>query len=372
MMSWIDKIIHFTSMGDWFLSLPIIFFSLVAMLFIEKWFHNRLHNKLSQTNRLWDDALLTAIHTPLQGLICLFAAYLFLDQIGDDFGFSKNILTLADSLEFGFIGMSAWIVLRFIKGLEGRLIDQRKRRMQRIDAMTIHALCHLLRIVTIIVVLLSLLELLGIPLAGIMSFGAIGGAGVAFAAKDLLSNIFGGLMIFWDRPFTVGDWILSPERDIEGVVEYIGWRLTRVRTFQKRIRYIPNGVFSTLVVENPSRMTHWRIKTLIGLRYDDAEKLPTILDDIVEYIEQHPKIDQQQNNMAKFCEFGSSSLNIDVRVYLTSIKYMEYASTRESMYFDLMRIIEKHGAQIAFPTQTLHIPGASSPDYNAQDHLIKS
>ena len=87
-------------------------------------------------------------------------------------------------------------------------------------------------------------------------------------------------MIYLDRPFDVGDWVRSPDKNIEGTVEDIGWRLTRIRTFDKRPLYVPNGTFSTISVENPSRMSNRRIKTNIGLRYDDANKVATIIADI--------------------------------------------------------------------------------------------
>ena len=106
----------------------------------------------------------------------------------------------------------------------------------------------------------------------------VGGIAVGFAARDLLANLFGGLTIYLDRPFSVGDWIRSPDRQIEGVVERIGWRSTVVRRFDKRPLYVPNSVFSTVVVENPSRMTNRRIYETIGLRYDDARVVGAITD----------------------------------------------------------------------------------------------
>ena len=87
-----------------------------------------------------------------------------------------------------------------------------------------------------------------------MAFGGIGGIAIGFAAKDLLANFFGALMIFLDRPFSIGDWIRSPDREIEGVVEDIGWRSTKIRTFDKRPLFIPNSAFASLTVENASKM----------------------------------------------------------------------------------------------------------------------
>ena len=106
------------------------------------------------------------------------------------------------------------------------------------------------------------------------------GIAVGFAAKDLLANFFGGLMVYLDRPFAIGDWIRSPDREIEGTVEEIGWRVTCIRTFDKRPIYVPNSVFTQVTVENPSRMLNRRIYETIGVRYDDAAKVRDIITDV--------------------------------------------------------------------------------------------
>ena len=87
-------------------------------------------------------------------------------------------------------------------------------------------------------------------------------------------------MIYLDRPFSVGDWIRSPDKEIEGTVEDIGWRLTRIRTFDKRPLYIPNSIFASISVENPSRMSNRRIYEKIGIRYDDVSKMNTIVTEV--------------------------------------------------------------------------------------------
>jgi len=94
---------------------------------------------------------------------------------------------------------------------------------------------------------------------------------VGSVAKDMLANIFGGLMIQMDKPFSTGDWIRTTDKSIEGVVEKIGWRMTRIRTFNKNPLYVPNGIFSTIPIETPSRMTNREIYVVIGIRYDDTD-----------------------------------------------------------------------------------------------------
>ena len=116
------------------------------------------------------------------------------------------------------------------------------------------AMAKLLRLSVIITAGLVVLQTLGFSISGVLAFGGVGGIAVGFAARDLLANFFGGLMIYLDRPFSVGDWVRSPDRNIEGTVERIGWRLTVIRTFDKRPLYVPNSVFANIAVENPSRM----------------------------------------------------------------------------------------------------------------------
>ena len=115
-----------------------------------------------------------------------------------------------------------------------------------------------------------ILQSLGVSVSGLLAFGGIGGIAVGFAARDLLANFLGGLSIYLDRPFTVGDWIRSPDREIEGTVEEIGWRMTRIRTFDQRPLYVPNSIFASVALENPSRMNNRRIYETLGIRYEDA------------------------------------------------------------------------------------------------------
>ncbi|HAH80902.1 MAG TPA: mechanosensitive ion channel protein MscS, partial [Gammaproteobacteria bacterium] len=127
-----------------------------------------------------------------------------------------------------------------------------------LDQTTASAVGKLLRATVAITGTLLVLQAFGVSVSGVLAFGGIGGIAIGFAARDLLANFFGALMIFLDRPFSVGDWVRSPDRDIEGTVEDIGWRLTRIRTFDKRPLYLPNSIFSSLAVENPSRMNSRR------------------------------------------------------------------------------------------------------------------
>jgi MscS family membrane protein len=179
---------------------------------------------------------------------------------------------------------------------------------------------------------------------------------VGFAARDLLANFFGGLMIYMDRPFSVGDWVRSPDRNIEGTVEEIGWRLTRIRTFDKRPLYVPNSTFASIAVENPSRMSHRRIYETVGVRYDDADKLQSIIGDVVNMLKTHPEIDESQTLIVNFNEFGPSSLDFFVYTFTHTTNWIKFHEVKQDVLFKIYEIITRHGAEVAFPTSTIHVP----------------
>jgi len=169
----------------------------------------------------------------------------------------------------------------------------------------------------------------------------------------LLANFFGGLMIYLDRPFSIGDWVRSPDREIEGTVEDIGWRLTKIRTFDKRPLYIPNSMFNTIVVENPSRMTNRRIYETFGLRYCDSAKIGDIVADVKKMLQAHKEIDTEQTMIVNFVTLSASSLDFFVYTFTKTTNWVHFHEVKQDVLLKIIEIIHSHGADIAFPTRTL-------------------
>lgn len=263
--------------------------------------------------------------------------------------------------EAGVVGGITWLLIRLIRNYEQTLIRNPKPS-QRIDRTTAEAIGRLLRVAVLITAALIILQTFGFSLSGVLAFGGVGGIAVGFAAKDLLANFFGGFFIYTDRPFVVGDWIRSPDRDIEGTVEHIGWRLTRIRTFDKRPLYVPNSTFLSIAVENPSRMLNRRIYETIGVRYDDAAQLPLIVEQVTQMLRNHPDIDTQQTLIVNFNAFASSSLDFFVYTFTKTTDWVTYHQVKQDVLFKILEIVEGNGAECAFPTSTLHV--ASMPQEN--------
>jgi MscS family membrane protein len=255
-----------------------------------------------------------------------------------------------------------WFMLRFIGRVGQNVVDLRRARGEDFDVTTVDALGKLGRLVILVLAALMAAQTLGFQVTGLLAVGGVGGIAIGFAAKDLLANFFGGLTIYLDRPFGVGEWIRSPDKSIEGTVEYISWRHTRIRAFNKNPIYVPNSVFTTIVVENPSRMSHRRIKETIGLRYDDFPVVAAIVADIKAMLREHPGIDQTQTLIVNFNQFGPSSLDLMVYTFTRTIVWVEYHEVKQDVLLKIGEIIARHGAEIAFPTRTLHLHGETTVD----------
>lgn len=219
---------------------------------------------------------------------------------------------------------------------------------------------RVLKLTTFVVIMLLFGEHFGMSMSGLMAFGGIGGLAIGLAGKDILSNFFSGIMLYFDRPFNIGDWVCSPDRNIEGTVAEIGWRLTKIITFDNRPLYVPNSVFSTIIVENPGRMTNRRIETEIGLRYEDANKVAVIVNDIRTMLQQHDGIDNSQTLLVNFNQFDSSSLNIMVYCFTKTVKWAEWLDIQEDVYLKIVDIVYGHGCDFAFPSRTIYIKKEAS------------
>lgn len=260
---------------------------------------------------------------------------------------------LTDALNWLQYGLIALVIIHqvflLINLLEKRQISKGN------DPTSARIMSRVLKIGIFFVTLLLVGEHFGLSLSGLMAFGGVGGIAIGLASKDVLSNFFSGAMLFYDRQFNIGDWISSPDRQIEGTVEEIGWRITKIRTFDQRPLYVPNSLFSSISVQNPGRMTHRRINTTIGLRYEDAAKVNAIVQAIRDMLQQDENIAQDQTTLVYFDEFADSSLNIMVYCFTKTTVWAEWLEAQQQVYLKIIDIVYAHGADFAYPTQTLYV-----------------
>ena len=327
----------------------VMFVALLLNLFQKKLFGTLL-KKAERTKNIWDDSIFISIPRPLSSIIWITGIAFSSEIIYKATG--AMILSAFSPLRDAVIISSlAWFLVLTIHRTEINFLKGEKD----VDPTTLDAISKLARISVVITAALMVLQTLGFSISGVLAFGGVGGIAVGFAAKDLLSNFFGGLFIYLDRPFAVGDWIRSPDREIEGTVEKIGWRVTMIRTFDKRPLYVPNSVFSQIAVENPSRMQNRRIKETIGIRYDDAAQMEIITQQVKEMLTGHPEIDTTKTLMVNFNCFAPSSLDFFIYTFTRTTSWTKYHVIKQDILLRILNIVEANNAEMAFPTSTLHL-----------------
>jgi MscS family membrane protein len=359
MTDYLDNIGNLIGIPAWVLQAFLIILAALLLEFFYRSFIKRLEKFAQRTRSHWDDGVVYAGKRPVSLLIWwqgLVMAARVMTPNTELLYFSKEFLNTLQQL--GLVVAATWFFFRLATGFENAFVEERRKRNKDVDITTVNVLGRIVRIAVVLTGVLTVLSILEIPISGFLAAGGVGGIAVGLAARDLLANFFGGFMVFMDRPFSVGDWVRSPDQEIEGVVEKIGWRMTTIRKFDKRPMYVPNATFTTITVENPSRMTHRRIFEHIGLRYDDQHIVRPVVDDIRTMIEQHEEIDATQTTMVHFNVYGPHSLDIMIYCFTRTTVWTTYHAVREDVLLKIGDIIVAHGAQMAFPTRTIKLEQA--------------
>jgi MscS family membrane protein len=361
--NWMESLSAAIGLRPW--AIMVFLIVLVALLldFLQRRFLVRFEKIVARTTNLWDDAIFKAARRPFSLLVWLIGITLAAQLIPvREEGGLLNADLIIRIRQIGILFAIAWFLYAVVSNIESNIIEKARRDDRKIDQTTINALGRVVRIAIVVTAALVGLDTLGFNIAGLMAAGGIGGLAIGLASKDMLANFFGGVTVYIDRPFGIGDWILLNEKGIEGVVEDIGWRQTTIRKFDKRPVYVPNAVFTTASVENPSRMTHRRIYETIGLRYKDIVQMEKITDAVRQMLLKHPEIDEQQTLMVQFNAFNQSSVDFFIYCMTHTVNWQRYHEVKQDVLLQISGIVLANDSAIAYPTRTLDlesIPGFS-------------
>jgi len=354
--SWVEAASLAVGLKPWALTVFLIVLATLLLDFVQRRLMKHLGQMVAGSENLWDNALHHAASRPLTLIVWLIGITMAAQAIPvEGEGQLLDASLIIKLRQIGVLFAIAWFLVTFVKNIEKNIIESARRDERKIDQTTINALGRVVRITIVVTVILIALDTLGVNVTGLLAAGGIGGLAVGLAAKDMLANFFGGITVFIDRPFSVGDWIVLKEKGIEGVVENIGWRQTTIRKFDKRPVYVPNAIFTTASVENPSRMSHRRINETIGLRYDDLNRMEAITDEVREMLTAHPEIDEEQTLMVQFDAFNASSVDFFIYCMTHTVNWQHYHEVKQDVLLKIHEIVGKNDAQIAYPTRTLKV-----------------
>ena len=345
---------NFEGISLWAYEIFVIVLLVLTVSLVARQLIAKLALRAANTSNPWDDALVAALRTRVNYLILITGISFALEMANQDS--AGELINLVSIVRYVLIIITlSWGLIVFITGVQDASIQLAKENNTGADATTIRAVAKLLRTAVIITTVLIVMQTLGFSVSGVMAFGGIGGIAIGFAAKDLLANFFGALTIYLDRPFSEGDWIRSPDREIEGIIENIGWRLTVIRSFDKRPIYVPNSVFASIAVENASRMSHRRIYENIGLRYADINQMEAIVAAVTKMLRSHKEIDQTQTLIVNFTEFSSSSVDFMVYTFTKTTQWVRFHEIKQDVLLQIANIIDQHDAEMAFPSRSLYV-----------------
>jgi MscS family membrane protein len=309
--------------------------------------------KIAKSRTLFGDVLFDAAWLPIQIFIwlCGICAALWIINRATPWPLMQYLPIVAHLV---FVGLVTLFCARFVSGVETHVVNPNvmKRPM---EPTTASAVGRLLRVSIYITASLVIFQSLGYSISGVLAFGGIGGLAVGFAAKDILSNFLAALVIYIDKPFKVGDWVRSPDHEIEGTVVEIGWRTTRIRRFNTNPIYVPNSLLTSIVVENPSRLLNWRIQESWAVRFNDWHKVSDCVTAIRKMLEKHEDLDPRRTPLVNFDNFTSSGMSLWIYIFTKTANWERYIEVREDVLLKIINIVHQHDAEMALPTQKVEI-----------------
>ncbi|MBL0012030.1 MAG: mechanosensitive ion channel family protein [Nitrosomonas sp.] len=278
---------------------------------------------------------------------------------------------IVPSLNALFYLACTWMVWVAGGAIAANVISQEGLRIGSIDSQFIHLLLRLVTIIVAIAIIVTGADQLGLPAYSVIAGLGVGGLAVALAAQQTLANLLGSLIIMFERPFAVGDEIKL--KDTAGIVEKVGFRSTRIRTFHNSIVTIPSSELVNSTIDNMALRESREVKTFLNLTYDTpVEKIERLIEGIKQIIKTHQYTDKD-NIQVFLYEFGPYSLDILVKFFLQVPNRADELKERQQILLDILRLAEDSGVEFAFPTQTVHImeencgqPGSGQANSAAQ------
>jgi len=338
------------------LGVPVIRYLIAVIVFLvalivrkifDRYISKKILGFVSKTKFKYDNLIVRAIIPPVNLLIVLYGIIIATSIV--ELPISQFF---AEALRVTLAVIVVWIAFRLCSPVTEVLRDIMSRSDDALATQFVPIIRSTIQVAVVLIGGILILQNSGYEVSSLIAGVGIGGLAIALAAQETISNIFGTLVMFTDKPFKVGDWVQF--RDVDGDVESIGFRSTRVRTWPKSIKVIPNKMLTSEIIENWSVMPKRRVSMTIGVQYDSPpEKVEELTKRIYSLLQSNERVDQDYMIVA-FSGFGPSSLDIFVYYFTTITKWKDYMHIRQEVNIGIMKIVEELGLSFAFPSQTLY------------------
>lgn len=300
-----------------------------------------------------DDYLAENIPSVINGFVLVFAFYAIISLFEADIPYPMFKKIADNSFLFIIVFLSIRLSFVLIDSFVILLSEWTAKTKSAIDDQIAIVARKSLKVVITVLGILFLIQNLGYSVSGLIASLGLGGLTVALAAKDAVANFFGSIVILVDSPFKIGDWVKIGS--VEGVVEEIGFRSTKIRTFEKSLITVPNYKIANESIENFSNRNKRRIKFTIGVEYSTPrEKIETVIEKIKQLIDSHPEI-ASNFYLVNFTSFADSWLEIFIYCFTTTTNWKRYLEIKEELNLSIMKVLEEEGVNFAFPSQSIYL-----------------
>ncbi|WP_372368240.1 mechanosensitive ion channel family protein [Candidatus Uabimicrobium sp. HlEnr_7] len=352
LQNWRDPYLGNT-LGQYLTVFIIVFIAIVLRFIICSVVYHRLMNWVGSKSEDLDAKILGKIKKPL-GYIILFIGLRIAVQFltfSDENGKINAFISTFFATVIAF--SAAWMFIRFVDILMVYMKKHASATESKLDDQLVPLISKSLKIFIVLIAFALIVQNLGYSISGLLAGLGIGGLALAMAAKDTLSNLFGSVTIFSDQPFQVGDWIKVNSH--EGIVEAVGFRSTRIRTFHKTEVSIPNSVVANATIDNFSRMHRRRVSTTLGFTYETtAEQMEKALAAIKDVLKNTKGV-HQDFYAVSFTGFGASSLEVMLYYFTDTLVWMEFVEIREKVNLGIMKALQEVGVEFAFDSLSVYL-----------------
>ncbi len=359
-----NKDIAGISLGSIGLAFIIIIATLIARKVFDTYIKRFLKKLTDKTRTKYDGLLLDAIGTPISAIILIAGGYyaiLALQLPTEPYDIAAFI-TVAFNIAVSAIVI--WSLFRLSNFLAKLLMGMFSKMDQEMADNFAPLITQAVKITVVGIGVLVVIQNLGYSIGSVLAGLGIGGLAIALAAQDTIANLFGTFVMIMDKPFKVGDWVRF--RDIDGDVESIGFRSTKVRTWEKTLKILPNKLLTSEVIENFSEMPKRRVSVKIGIPYSTPpDKVLELRDKMEAILHDDPSVDQDYL-FVYFDNFAPSALELFVYYFTTTTVWKEYLEVRQTINIKFMRAAAELGISFAFPSQTVYFGDTLSVDNNPE------
>jgi len=334
--------------GNIIMALVSFFFFLLLRKLFATLVIQVLHPLAKSTQNNYDERILLALKGPIAFIFIIIGVRLFFALLFLESAIIDNIIS--SMIAYNLF----WAFYELVNALRGLVYHFTSRFNPELSYEVGNFILAILKGIIIVIGLGTILEVWGINIGGLIAGLGIGGLAFALAAKDTAANLFGSIALLLDKSIRLGEWIKIG--DVEGTVEDIGMRTTKIRSFGKSLITLPNQMIANSPIENFSRRGIRRIKMTLGVTYStSAGQMQNILIDIKEMLKNHEGIAQKETMLVNFTSFDDSSMGIFIYTFTNTSNWQAYMDIKEDVNLKIMEIIEKNGSEFAFPSQSLYI-----------------